>query len=177
MMDTIVRWLKRLGLGGGLAIALIYVVFCAYSLPSHMKVHVTGIEIKRQDVEKKDGTVRSQDVWYVMTEDLDGEAHMFRNQDTGWGWPPYFKFNSGDIAAQANNLASQDSQSVVLVKYYGFRIRLLSAYPNVLSMRVVPPDYQPIPWFTIFFVFAHLVAIGFVWTVVRSFREGREGEL
>ena len=177
MAETIVRWLKRLGLGGGIALGLAYIVFCAYSLPSHIKVHVTGIEIKRNDVEKKDETTRTQDVWYVMAEELDGSPRMFRNQDTGWGWPPYFKFNSGDVAAQANNFASDPSKPVVLVKYYGFRIRLMSTYPNILSMRAVPPDYQPIPWFTIFFVFAHLVAIGFVWTVVRDFREARKGDL
>lgn len=32
-METIVRWLKRLGLGGGIVLAILYLVFVAYSLP------------------------------------------------------------------------------------------------------------------------------------------------
>jgi hypothetical protein len=97
---------------------------------------------------------------------------MFRNEDTGWGWPPYFKFDSGDLAAQANNLATEARNETVLVSYYGFRIRMLSMFPNLLSMRVVPPDHDPIPWLTLFVVFLHLVLVGVAVTVLRSWREG-----
>lgn len=174
MTETIVRWMKRLGFGGGLALAVVYIGFCGYSLPSHMKVHVTGIEIKRNDIEGKDGKTRTNDVRYVMAEGLDGDPHMFRNQDTGWGWPPYFKFDSGDIAAQANNFAAETPKPVVLVTYYGYRIRMLSAFPNILSMRAVPPEYQPIPWLTILVGIGHLIAIGFVWALLRELKERRE---
>jgi len=175
-MDTIVRWLKRLGLGGGIVLLLVYVLFCAYSLPSHIKVHVTGTEVTRMDKELPDGRANTFDVRYVMAEDLDGEPHMFRNQDTGWGWPPYFKFDTGDLAAQANNYAVEGKGEVVLIKYYGFRIRILSAYPNILSMETVSADYQPVPWFTIFFGLANVVLIGFLVVVVRDFNEGRESK-
>jgi len=158
-MDRLVRWLKRLGLTGGLLVLAAYGVFLAYSLPSTVKVHVTGTEIARKDVEGREGKVRTQDVRFVMAEDLEGGPRMFRNQDTGWGWPPYFKFNTGDIAAQAQNLATDDRRAVVLVKYYGFRIRMLSTFPNIISMREVPPDYQPVPWTTLVVVFLHLVLI------------------
>ena len=173
MMDTIVRWLKRLGLGGGIALVLIYVVFCAYSLPSHIKVHVTGTEVTRKDSDQPDGSVSIHDVRYVMAEDLDGRPHMFRNEDTGWGWPPYFKFDSGDVATQANNYSLDHRESVVLIKYYGFRIRMLSAFPNILSMRTVSAEYQPVPWFTILFVLAHLVLVGVLVALIRDFKEGR----
>ena len=173
-MNAILRWLKRLGLGGSVGLALAYVVFCAYSLPSHIKVHVTGTEVTRKNAESRDGQTRPYDVRYVMAEDLDGGPHMFRNQDTGWGWPPFFKFDSGDIAAQANNYAIDHREEVVLITYYGFRIRMLSAFPNIISMRAVPADYQPIPWFTIFFVFAHVILVGVIVTFVRHFKAGRE---
>lgn len=173
-METIARWLKRLGLGGGLVLGVAYVVFCAYGLPSFVKVHVTGTEVTRQDVEDPQGRLRSRDIRYVMAEDLDGNPRMFRNQDTGWGWPPHFKFNTGDIAAQANNFATSDREAVVLIKYYGFRIRLISAFPNIISMREVPPDYQPIPWYAIIFVLGHLILLGVGWAVIRDFKESRQ---
>ncbi len=175
MKEVILRWLKRLGMGGGLVVVLVYVLFCAYSLPSHMKVHVTGTEVTRKDVKNSDGEIRTSDVRYVMAEDLDGEPRMFRNQDTGWGWPPFFKFDSGDLAAQANNYSINGREEVVLVTYYGFRIRLVSAFPNLISMKTVERDYQPIPWFTIFFGLAHVVLIGVVVALIREFRDSREG--
>jgi len=170
-MHTIWRWLKRVGVLGGLLLALGYFSFCAYSLPRHAKVHVTGTEISRRDVELPDGRIRTDDVRYVMAEDLDGSPRMFRNEDTGWGWPPYFKFNSGDLAAQASNLATEARDETVLVTYYGFRIRMLSLFPNLLSMQVVSPDHDPIPWLTLFVVFLHLVLLGVAITVLRSWRE------
>jgi hypothetical protein len=172
-METIARWLKRLGIGGCLVLGVAYIVFCAHGLPSFVKVHVTGTEIARKNVEGPKGQNRSRDVRYVMAEDLEGKARMFRNQDTGWGWPPHFKFDSGDIAAQANNFATNDRRAVVLVKYYGFRIQLISAFPNIISMREVPPDYQPIPWYTIIFVLGHVILIGVGWVLLRDFRESR----
>jgi hypothetical protein len=173
-MDTIIRWLKRFGLGGGIVLVFFYVLFCVYSLPSHMKVHVTGTEVTRMDKDLPDGRVNTYDVRYVMVEDLDGDPHMFRNEDTGWGWPPYFKFDTGDIAAQANNYSVDAKEEVVLVQYYGFRIRMLSLYPNILSMKTVTADYQSVPWFTIFFGLANLVLVGFLVVVVRDFKDGRE---
>ena len=173
-MKTVLLWLKRLGLGGGLIALLIYIVFCAYSLPSHIKVHVTGTEVTRKNTQDQDGVSRPYDVRYVMAEDLEGGAHMFRNQDTGWGWPPFFKFDSGDIAAEAQNFSVDGREDVVLLKYYGFRIRLLSLFPNIVSMRTVTADYQPIPWFTLFFLFGHVVLAGVAVAYVRDFRESRE---
>jgi hypothetical protein len=174
MKETILRWLKRLGLGGGLVGALIYIIFCAYSLPSHMKAHVTGTEVTRKDIEKSTGERVTMDVRYVMAEDLNGEPHMFRNEDTGWGWPPFFKFDTGDLAAQANNYKIDARDEVVLIKYYGFRIRMLSSFPNILSMKTVSADYQPIPWFTIIFGVVNLIVLGVVVIFIRDLAAGDE---
>lgn len=176
MLESMVRWIKRLGVMGGVLVATAYILFCAYSLPRHVKVHVTGTEVTRKDVEGSDGRVRTQDVRYVMAADRAGEPRMFRNQDTGWGWPPYLKFDSGDVAAQANNYSVDGREDVVLITYYGFRIRVLSAFPNIISMKTVAPDYQPIPWTTIMVVLAHVVLVGVVVVFVRDFAEGREGK-
>ena len=174
MLESMIRWIKRLGVTGGVLVALAYVLFCAYSLPSHIKVHVTGTEVTRKDVEDPNGQVRTEDVRYVMAADLDGEPHMFRNQDTGWGWPPYFKFDTGDIAAQAINYSVDGGEDVVLVTYYGFRLRVLSTFPNIISMKTVPADYQAIPWTTIIVLFANVVLLGVIVVFARDFAEGRE---
>jgi len=174
MREAMLRWLKRLGVGGGVVVGLTYILFCAYSLPSHTKVHVTGTEVTRRDVEGRSGTTLTRDVRYVMAEDLDGEARMYRNQDTGWGWPPYFKFDSGTLAAQATNYSVDGQEEVVLVKSYGFRIQMLSAFPNILSMRTVPPDYVAVPWTRILVGFAHVVLVVVVVVLFRDLRAARE---
>jgi hypothetical protein len=176
MLETIGRWLKRIGVGGGIVLLLVYALFLAYSLPRFAKVHVTGTEVTRRDVEKSDGTTRTMDVRFVMAEDMDGNPRMFRNEDTGWGWPPYFKFNEGDIAAQASNYSMNERDAIVLVKYYGFRVRMLSSFPNVLSMKTVSADYDPIPWLKLFVGLVHLVLLGVVLIFLRDYREGREKE-
>jgi len=169
-MSRILQWLRRLGLGVCLVLLLIYAILAAYSLPRSRVVHVTGTEVTRRDAETSDGKVRSLDVRYVMAEGLDGSPHMFRNEDTGFGWPPFFKFDEGDLAAHANNLATDHRETTVLVRYYGFRIRMFSMFPNILSMREVPPDYRPIPWFTIVFVVVHVVLFAYGWIALRSLR-------
>jgi hypothetical protein len=176
MLETIARWLKRIGIGGGIALLLAYALFLGYSLPRYAKVHVTGTEVTRRDVKKADGSMRTTDIRFVMAEDLDGGARMFRNEDTGWGWPPYFKFDSGDLAAQANNYSTNEREAIVLIRYYGFRVRILSAFPNILSMKTVPADYEPIPWLKIFVALAHLVLVGVVVVYLRDFRERHASE-
>lgn len=170
-MEAIARWIKRIGFAGSFVILALYFTFCAWSLPSTVKVKVTGTEIRRADVQQPDGAMRTNDIRYVTAQDLEGRPLMFQNTDTGWGWPPYFKFDSGDVAAQAINFSNKDSDAIVLVKYYGFRIHVLSRFPNVLSMRAIPPDYQPVPWLTIVVVVAHVILVGVLITVVRSLKE------
>jgi len=171
MLETLQRWLKRIGLGGLAVILIAYAILLAYSLPHTMTARVMGTEVQRKSVEQKDGTVRSQDIRYVIVEDLEGESHMLRNVDTGWGWPPYFKFDSGDIAAQSTTLAADGHGETVLLRYYGFRVRLFSAFPNILSLEVVDEDHRAIPWFVIVFLALHVlfIAVATVW--LRTNRE------
>jgi 4-amino-4-deoxy-L-arabinose transferase-like glycosyltransferase len=164
-MDRLSRWLKRLGIGGGIVLALLYVLFWAYTLPSTAKVRVTGTEVVRRDVERPDGTTGIEDVNYITAEDVSGEARIFRNADTGWGWPPYFKFDSGNLLAQANNFAAEDPPPIVLVRYYGFRIPLFSMVPNAVSMRALKPGEDPLPFFNLAFGIAHAALV--VWLVLR----------
>lgn len=174
MIETLERWLKRLGVGGGLLLLAAYIVMLAWTLPSHVLVVVTGTETQRRDVSAPEGESTIHDVRYVMAQDMEGSPRMFRNEDTGWGWPPYLKFDSGNVAAQAQSLAIDTRRPTVELTYYGFRIPLFSMFPNVLDMDVVEPDHTPVPWLTIIVAFVHVVLIGVLLVIYRDFKRARE---
>ena len=77
-----------------------------YFMPRANKVRVTGIDVKRSD--EKAGTSgehKIRDVRFIYATDADtNEALAFRNEDNPW----YFKFDSGDLAAEASQLASNN---------------------------------------------------------------------
>lgn len=56
---------------------------------------------------------------------------VYRNEDTRFGFPFYFKFNSADISALAQSLVNQQ----VEVQYYGWRINLFNMFPNVIFLK------------------------------------------
>ncbi len=146
---------KRFALAVFVVFIVVYALAASYYLPRTALVHVTGTEIKRSDSKAKDGSTLTTDVRYVMTSRVDdGKAMVFKNEDTGWGWPPYFKFDSGDLAGEAMNLAKDKGKdkSIVLVTYYGWRTNLLSLFPNVVSLEEVGEGYEHIPIFNLAFL-------------------------
>ena len=163
-----------------------------YTLPQHDIVRVTSTEIIRTDVSGWNGIFfaspdsgtaadTTRDLRLINTQKRDtflfgfvprtSESVMvYRNEDTGWGWPFYFKFDSADLQAEAANLARGDDWAVIT--HYGWRVRWASIYPNAVAIRpVAGPDVNVIPWFNIaFFVFL-LIAALFVRAVWRQFLE------
>jgi len=87
---------------------------------------------------------------------------VFRNEDTGWGWPPYLKFNSADLTAEAQAFASDQNKPWVLVKYYGWRIKIFSMFPNALNLKEVERDYTHFPLFNILFFVVLIFLVFFV---------------
>lgn len=170
------KWLRRsiwlvvfvaLGIG---ALSLYYV------LPRHDVVMITGVEVKRMDA---DGVINAEnpadgptrDVYFINTEDPDSKkVVVYRNEDTGWSFPWYFKFDSADIQAKAQGY-SRDSQQLALIRYYGWRITILSMFPNVTEVEAVTSRDQPFPVFnTIFFVVVGLLVVMVVVGVRRRFK-------
>jgi len=78
-------------------------------------------------------------------------VQVYRNEDTGWIWPPYFKYDSSNLQAEATNLQSTLTQPQwVAVTHYGWRLAILSIYPNAVAVRPVDgPDVRLIPWVNI----------------------------
>lgn len=132
-----------------------------FYLPTYRLVRVLNSDVYLQGRGKKD---RTTGVYQIFTEDPDARRqHVYHNEDTGWGFPFYFKFNSADVQSTAASIASDASRdgNYALVTSYGWRVNLLSMFPNVTATRRVPRGYVSIPWFNI--AFFTVLAAAIVW--------------
>lgn len=149
--------------------ALILGLFLHYTLPQHDVVRVVGTYQERQDLtdwtrifwsspDDQSGTLTNRDVQFIQTIQTDGDPMVYRNEDTGWSWPPYFKFDSASLQTEADDLRSTaEAPKWAVVTHYGWRNELISIFPNAVGIRAVEgPDVTIIPWFNIFF-FAFLL--------------------
>ena len=166
-----------------------------YVLPQHDVARVTGTEVIRQDfssfnrlfyaqADSGANELATRDVRFIQTvkqksflfgfipRDSYG-VMVYRNEDSGWIWPPYFKFDSADLQGEAQSFEStQADPRWVLITHYGWRNRFFSIYPNAIGIKPIDgPDHYSIPWFNIgFFIFIG-VALLFVRAMWRQFRE------
>ncbi|SEQ42320.1 Protein of unknown function [Loktanella sp. DSM 29012] len=166
--------------------------FLHYVLPQHDTVQITSTEVIRTDfsnlnrifyaqadnggVEQATRDLRLINTTKVRTYLLGfiptdrTEVMVYRNEDTGWIWPPYFKFDSADLQAEASAAARADGW--YSITHYGWRNRWLSIYPN--AVRITPvdgPNPGIVPWFNIFFFSFLFVAFFVVRGMWRQFRE------
>jgi hypothetical protein len=58
---------------------------------------------------------------------------IFRNEDTGV-MPPYFKYDSARLQSIARRVSDECPRTPVEIHGYGFRIPMLSMFPNALSI-------------------------------------------
>jgi hypothetical protein len=166
-----------------------------YVLPQHDIVRVTSTEIIRMDftgfnrlfyaqADSGNAEHTTRDMRLINTErkktflfgfiarDAKG-VMVYRNEDTGWIWPPYFKFDSSNLQAEAAAVMSNTGEEKwAVLTHYGWRSRFLSIYPNAIGIREVSgPDVTIIPWFNIFFFAFLIVAYFFLRAAWRQFRE------
>ncbi|WP_020592178.1 DUF1523 family protein [Kiloniella laminariae] len=148
--------------------------FLHYTLPGKDLVRVVGSDVKRVDTSTfwdsevpKNETRSTRDVRFINTVWPDGTPRVFRNEDTDWSWPPYLKFDSGNLQAEAQSLISTEAAPVwVVVTHYGWRIPILTLFPNAVDIRrATGPDELLIPWFNIFF----FVSLGIVFFLIGRF--------
>jgi len=169
---TTMKTTKKIKIGIGIILIVILGLFFHYHLPRTAVVQISGTDIKRMDkavkVTTKEGGTEEQvkkvhdttDVRFINSVSRKGKAMVFKNHDTGWGWPFYFKFNSADIAAEAQAFAINKDEPWVLIKYYGWRFTVFSAFPNALDLKQVDRDYTHVPIFNIvFFVLLFTAAL------------------
>ncbi len=68
-----------------------------------------------------------------------GEPLSFRNADTGWGFPPYGKFDSEEIERELGRLAEQRTGEPVWITYYGFWVPVVGLVPNIVALDAEGP--------------------------------------
>ena len=160
------KWIKR----GGLAVLLLLVAgLLHYSLPTSQVMRVTDSESRfLGGTGGGEGGDEAQpelrDVSLVYTETLDGRAKVFRNEDTGFGFPPYFKFNSETLAATAQAISSSAdaADQYAMVTSYGWRIEFLSMFPNVTELERAAQDATHFPLFNTIFLVLLLGGSGYI---------------
>ena len=116
-----------------------------------------------------------RDVFFMQTRRSGGDVMVYRNEDTGWGWPPYFKFDTANLQAEAADMRStSEAPRWVAIKHYGWRNEFISIYPNAISVRpVAGPDVSVIPWTAIVILIALATAFWALWVRWRRFRARR----
>ena len=186
--------MRYVKIGFRVLVVLVVGSFLHYVLPQHDLAKITSTEIIRTDLsgwnkmffaqaDSGSAETTSRDIRFINAERqkawiLGFFPHettgvmVYRNEDSGWIWPPYFKFDSADLQAEAQAIARSDADQWVVITHYGWRNRFLSIYPNAVNIRAVDgPDVRIIPWFNIFFfVFLGLAAL-FVRAAWLQFRE------
>ena len=161
---------------------LVVALMLHYTLPRHEVVRIIGVTERLEALgwnrvffaatPTGQGEGRSRDIRLIETMRTSESTLVFRNEDTGWVWPPYFKFDSADMQARGRDLVSDsDNPAWVAVGYYGIRSELLSIYPNVLRISPVDgPDVRLIPWTRIVFFVALIGGVFFVWRLLHRRR-------
>ncbi|KUF10612.1 DUF1523 family protein [Pseudoponticoccus marisrubri] len=155
---------------------LIVLAFLHYTLPQHDIARITDTYEKRIDPGENrwfwaqaevgnNPDTGSRDVFFIQTRQADGDVMVYRNEDTGWGWPPYFKFDTSNLQAEANDLRSDaDNPRWVAIRHYGWRNEFISIFPNAVSVRpVAGPDVTIIPWISIAILVTLAAAFWAIW--------------
>lgn len=147
--------------GFWLSVAALVFAFFHYTLPQTDIVRIVGSENRRVDIGENSlfwsrsevgmTNTTSRDVFFINAVYPNGRTMEYRNEDTGWGWPPYFKINSFGLQTQAKEFASTEAAPIwVAVRHYGWRNQFFTIFPNAVSIkRVAGPDVTLIPWINI----------------------------
>ena len=160
--------------------------FFHYTLPQHDVARITDTYEKRIDFGENSifwaapdtgnaVTTTNRDVFFIQSRLSNDKVMVYRNEDTGWGWPPYFKFDTSNLQAEAADLRSgADAPQWVVIKHYGWRHEFMSIFPNAVSVRAVDsPDVRIIPWLNIVILLVFFAFVWAIWVRWRRFRQAR----
>jgi hypothetical protein len=158
--------------------------FLHYTLPQHDIVRIVNTYEERQDIsgwtsmfwqapDNGSTTTQNRDVQFIQAVRPNGKSIVYRNEDTGWGWPPYFKFDTANLYTEANDaISNKDTPEWVSVTHYGWRSQVLSLFPNAMGIKPVSgPDATIIPWVNIVILTFLAVVALLIWRMLAQFRE------
>jgi len=162
--------------------------FFHYTLPQKDIVYISGVEIKREDFGENmlfwaspdtgaGSTATSRDVRFIDTvQAANDRVLVYRNEDTGWGWPPYFKLDSSNLQAEMRKFVSnRNDPQWVVIRHYGWRNEFMSIYPNAVGVWPVdsPDASKGIPWLNIVILTTFFAIFWAIWVRWRRFRKAR----
>lgn len=178
-----------------LIVLSIFGLILHYALPQHDVVRVVNTYQERQDLndwtrifwarpDDQSATLINRDVQFIQTvkqrtmllgfiQRDSTEVMVYRNEDTNFSWPFYFKFDTANLQTEADDLVSNaETPKWAVMTHYGWRNEYVSAFPNAISIRPVDgPNPMIIPWFNIGFFIVLGFLIGMVRAMWRQFRE------
>ncbi len=161
--------------------------FLHYTLPDRDIVRVVNTYEERQDLNdwtrmfwsRPDGQsdqLAARDVQFIQTVRSDGDLMVYRNEDTGWSWPPYFKFDTANLYTEANDAVSdRAAPEWFVIRHYGWRSELLSSFPNAISIKPIAGPDAPmgLPWVNIIILTLLAAVFYAIWVRWRRFRQAR----
>ncbi|WP_417259915.1 DUF1523 family protein [Celeribacter sp.] len=158
--------------------------FFHYVLPQHDIVRIVNTYEERQDLtgwttmfwqapDNGSTTNQTRDVQFIQAVYPNGKSMVYRNEDTGWGWPPYFKFDTANLYTEANDaISTKAAPEWYSVTHYGWRNEILSIFPNAIAFKAVEgPDVRIIPWFNIVFLIFFATVLLLIRRMWLQFRE------
>lgn len=178
-MWTYIKW------GIRLTLLAIVAAFLHYTLPQRDVVRITGTYNRMTEVGANSifyaspdsgtttSTVDRRDIRFIEAVFPNNRPMVYRNEDTGWIWPPYFKYDSSNLQAEAtNSISAKDKPEWVAVTHYGWRLPIFSIYPNAVKIRAVEgPDVRLIPWVNIIVLTLLAGLVLMLWRMWAQFKE------
>jgi hypothetical protein len=170
--------LKKIAFGILGLIAVVSGLWLDFYLPEKGIATITGVEVKRVD---KDGPIGKEnpadgptmDVYYIYTAQDGEKVRVYRNEDTRWSFPFYFKFNSADVQAKAKTLEFE--KKLARISSYGWRINMLSTFPNITSIDVVDsPDASTFTFFRWFWFALWAAGLGYIALFLKRYFDKKE---
>jgi len=178
------RYVKWTVLAVLAVLALIVFAFFHYTLPQRDIVRIVNTYEERQDLtdwtrmfwsvpDDQSTGLANRDVQFIQAVKSNGKTMVYRNEDTGWGWPPYFKFDTANLYTEAADaISTKNDPEWVAITHYGWRNEFLSIFPNAVSVKKVDgPDATLIPWVTIVILTLLGLFLIFLWRLWAQFRE------
>ncbi|MCE8507219.1 DUF1523 family protein [Ruegeria pomeroyi] len=160
--------------------------FLHYTLPQRDIVRIVNTYEERQELndwtrifwsrpDDQSVNIINRDVQFIQGVTPEGRPRVYRNEDTSWSWPPYFKFDTANLYTEANDaISSKDKPEWVAVTHYGWRNEFLSIFPNAVEIKpVAGPDVRLIPWFNIVILTLLAALFWAIWVRWRRFRQRR----
>jgi len=172
--------------GFWLAIWLSFAAFLHYTLPQYDVVRIVNTYEERQELndwtrifwstpDAQSQELTNRDVQFLQAFRANGDAIVYRNEDTGWNWPPYFKFDTANLYTEANDaISTKDDPEWVAILHYGWRNQFLTIFPNAIRITPVSgPDDKPINWLSPLILILIAAVFWGIYVRWRRFRQNR----